>query len=125
MEEMNNTTLDIIQESTPQTNKVIESYQKWFNIFPEIPSFLAIALSVIFLGWGIIAPSIFTVELETVTYYGLLKQESFFSAMLLWWLIGAIVTALTYCITKLSLCYPILHIYYLKSINEKSNNTKQ
>ena len=125
MEEKNNLKTEATQDTNAQTNEVISSYQKWFGIFPQIPSFLTIALVVIFFAWGFIDPSMFCTEIDSVKYYGIFMKESFLSATLLWWFIGAIVCTLTYCITKLSLSYAVLHIYYLKSIEESLKKNEQ
>jgi len=93
--------------------EIVKSNEKWFKFFVHLPKIVAISLAVLFFIWSIVDPAVFDWYGD---YYGIMYIGSFFGAMVIWWLIGAVMSALSYAITKLACSYKILHIYYLKDI---------
>jgi hypothetical protein len=84
--------------------QIIENNEKWFSFFAYLPRVITIILGIlVFLG-GIISSSLDVSPLVV-------------------WLVGGIVCAIVYCALKLTLCYQILNIYYLKEI-EKNTRKK-
>lgn len=81
--------------------------EKWFKFFVYLPKITAIVMSIIFFIFGIL----------DVAELSILETDA---AIIIWWLIGAVVSALAYVLLKLSCSYKILHIYLLKKI-EKNN----
>lgn len=118
MQEDNYVETDTLEQEMSMTDEILSSYQKWFNLLPKIPAISTIILALLFLAIGIIDSSS-CVEVAYTKYYGIFKSESFVVEMAIWWLIALFVCTVTYCFTKILLSYKVLHIYYLKSIQEK------
>ena len=90
------------QPSTTNNKQIIEENEKYFSFYTKFPKILTIVLAVIFFILGIVVA---TIEYE-------------FGGMIGLWLLGAVVCAITYVLSKLTLSYKVLHIYYLKDIRE-------
>ena len=52
--------------------------------------------------------------------YGVMGMNTFFGAMLVWWIIGAVMTVINYFVYKLILAPSILKMFYLKKISLNS-----
>lgn len=115
-----------------ERKSVIESNEKWFKFFVKLPMILTIVSALFYFVWGIVDPAIFQVSKADIYsgnyylapkndyYYGIMGLETYFGAMLVWWIIGAVVSVITYACTKLAVSYKILHIYYLHDIKESN-----
>ena len=106
------------QPSTTNTKQIIEENEKYFSFYTKFPKILTIVLAVIFFIWRIVDPSVSGGSYYDDDYGMLIETGSFFGTMIIWWLIGAVVCAITYVVSKLTLSYKVLHIYYLKDIKE-------
>lgn len=84
-----------------QDDIIIDEYNNWFNFYFKLPLILTILIGVACFVLGIVFADLFD------------------GAIIVFWLVGAVVSALTYFITKISLSAIILNIYYLKSIDAK------
>lgn len=111
-----------------EDENVIEDNEKWFKFYVKFPTIISVLTAVIFFLWGIIDPA--TIQFETVKYvgaeivkdklYGLMAMNTFFGAMIVWWIIGAIVCAINFFLYKIILAPIILNIFYLKNINSNT-----
>lgn len=105
---------------------IIENNENWFKFFVYLPLILAGITMFSFFVWGIVDPAVFKVKIyfgdywdsTSVTTYGIMRFDTFFGAMIVWWLIGAISSVITYVVAKLSLSYKVLHIYQLQELRE-------
>jgi len=104
---------------------VITSNEKWFKFFVYLPKILTIITAVLVFVWSIVDPAVFQYKMYVGYYssrydilYGVMRLDTFFGAMIIWWAIGAVACILTYIFTKIMLSYSILHIYYLRDIRE-------
>ena len=113
--------------------EIINENEKFFKFYVYLPMIIAIVTAVFFFIWSIVDPAVFNYSIpkyysdyyDDFVYqevYGIMGVSSFFGAMIIWWLIGAVVTTLNYFVYKLVLTPVILHIYYLKSINSNSED---
>ena len=101
-----------------ERKEIIAENEKYFSFFTKLPKILTIALAVIFFIWSIVDPAVFQSSYLS-SNYGIMQLNTFFGAMIIWWLIGAVVCVATYFLSKLAVSYKILHIYYLQEIKEK------
>ena len=107
---------------------VIEENQTWFRIFIKLPLIMATALAIIFFIWGIVDPSAIQIkvpefngsEIVETTRYGIMQTQTSVGATMLWWLIGAVASAINYFVLKIFLSPIILNVCYLKMIKEKT-----
>ena len=105
--------------------EIIETNERSFNIYVYLPTIIAIVTAGLFFLWGIIDPAINTGYGRY--WYGLFKTDTFLGSVVLWWIIGAVVTALNYFIYKIILAPTVLNIYYLAEIiknTKKSDENK-
>ena len=86
--------------------KIIDKNEKWFSFFVYLPQIVISILGLLVFIGG------FSV-LENAGIAGLVA----------FWFVGGIVCVIVYCGLKLTLCYQILNIYYLKEI-EKNTRKK-
>ena len=100
--------------------EIVETNKKSFNFYVYLPTVIAIITAILFFLWGIIDPSIN--QSRNGYWYGLLGTETFLGSVVLWWIIGAVVTVLNYFIYKIILAPSVLKIYYLAEIIK---NTKK
>lgn len=105
---------------TYDENEFLENQQKWFDYFKYVPKIVFWIIVVFFFIFGIVDASSGTPG-KYSEYYGVFKLPSSFVVWLIWQIIGIVQATISYAALKLSLCYKILHIYYLKQINEKLN----
>ena len=73
--------------------------KKWFDIFKKLPLIFTLGLALLFFVMGIV--------------WGVEDEPG---VLLLVWIIGAIVCAITYFVYKVVLSYVVLHISYLEEI---------
>jgi hypothetical protein len=128
-EEMNNQVEQVATESVAKAvanEEIIKDHEKWFDFFVKLPKILTIVTAVLMFVWSIVDPSVFYYDggWGESSSYGVMQCQTFFGAMIIWWIIGAIDCALTYAITKLCVSYSVLHIYYLKDIRREIMNKK-
>ncbi len=111
--------------STTQTekNKSTKAFfkienEKWFKFYEKLPMFLLCVLATLCFIWSIIDVSVFQYGYYSKSY-GVMRLDSAFVALLIWWVIGAILSFVTYIVAKIVCSYKILVIKYLKKISEK------
>ena len=86
---------------------IIRENEKWFYFFVMFPEIVL----------GILGLFVFILGIANIINSG-------FIFGVLVWVIGAVLTAVIYMITKISLSHRVLSIYYLKEIANKSNIEK-
>ena len=102
--------MNLIQLNLTQSDEtIIEQNEKWFKYYLYLPIIAAILVGLCAFIWSF---------LDAFEFW-LLDTDTEFGTLLIWWAIGAIIATLTYIITKLSLSYKVLHIYYLKEIKQQ------
>ena len=78
---------------------------------------------ILFFIWGIVDPSVFVYGKYSYNrYYGVMHFETWFSAFMIWQLIGWALATLFYVSIKLRLAPMIVQIETLKEINENTKN---
>lgn len=119
--------------------EIINQNEKLFKVYVYLPLIIAISTAVLFFIWSIVDPAVFNYEVidsynnyyyyySYKTVYGVMSMDTFFGAMIIWWVIGAITTVLNYFVYKLILAPSILRMFYLKKISlntEEILNTKK
>lgn len=98
----------------PKTkDEIIAENEIYFKFYLLLPILTTVVVALGFFILGI---------LDGITWQGyLINVEN----PIVWWLIGAVNSLITYYVTKLALSAKILHIYYLKDIREKLNEKEQ
>ena len=94
-----------------QDKYIIDSFMGWFNIYIYLPTILTVATGLLFFIFSII---------DIAVLKGIMGIESEFLSLLVWWIIGAIVCAIEYCLSKISCSHKIIQIYLLKKISAQS-----
>ena len=102
--------------------EIIETNERSFNVYAYLPTIIAIIIAILFFLWGIIDPAINRLPHR---WYGLFRTDTFLGAVVLWWIIGAVVTALNYFIYKIILAPTVLNIYYLAEIIKNTKKTDE
>ena len=106
MEEQNNVST---QTNKPKTTKdIIEENSSYFNFYQKAPTVFTIISAIIFLSASIGIAVVY----ENAGYF-------FLSAI-----IGAVICFIEYLLFKLAFSYIILHISYLKLIEENTRRDK-
>ena len=110
--------------------EIIKENEKLFKLYVYLPVIIAISTAVLFFIWSIVDPAVFNYSVPDgydyyygYTYtsvYGVMGMNTFFGAMLVWWIIGAIMTVMNYFVYKLILAPSILKMFYLKKISLNS-----
>lgn len=98
-----------MEQKNFENEEVLKENQKYFNFYLVLPKIVAIVLAVLFGLAG----------------FGAASEDGGFGMLLVTWILGAGVCALTYYVMKLSLSYNILHICYLKKIAEKGEEKQE
>ena len=93
-----------------QTKEIIRENEERFDTFIKLPAIIAVITGILFFFLGIIIAA-------AGSGY---DEEGSAGAMLMWWIIGAILTALNYYISKIALSPMILKVLYLREICENS-----
>ena len=92
------------EQKKPLTDdEIAANNESWFKFFVYVPKIVAIFMAIFFFIFGIVDAS------EGVAF-------DFDGALIVWWLIGAVVSIMAYVVSKLALSYKILHIYLLKKL---------
>lgn len=110
---------------------IVAENEKWFKFYVKFPLIMAIAVGLIFFIWGIVDPASFQLTTFETSYgygsepvenklYGIMGLETFFGAMIVWWIIGAVLSVGSYFFYKIILAPTILNIFYLKIISQNS-----
>lgn len=97
-----------MDEQKMEQDEKIASNEKWFGFYENLPAIATIILGIVFFIGG-----------ASVAVTGGA------GAVLLMWLIGAIVCGLVYAGLKIIYSYHILHIYYLKEILKNQENKEE
>ncbi len=96
---------------------------KFFKFYAKMPMILAIVTMALFFIWGIIDPIVFKDYVSSgfsfirgKTYYGMMRLKSGFLCWLIWVLIGAVCSVITYLLGRVLYSYKLLHIIYLQKL---------
>ena len=100
-----------MEEKNFENEEVLKENQKYFNFYLVLPKIVTIVVAVLFALVGCIGAG--------------MGGEGAFIGLLVTWILGAGICALTYYLMKVSLSYNVLHIYYLKKIAEKSEDKQE
>ena len=92
-----------------EDQNVIEENEKMFNIYRKLPQIIGLIMLGVCFILGIVFSSVF-------------REEIF---LLIFWLSGIVVFAISFYLFKLLLSYKILHIYYMKQIISKIDNLEK
>lgn len=104
----------------------IEKNEKFFKSYVKIPLIIAIIIGVAFFIWGLVDATTF----QEIVYkkingknvkimlYGFLKVESRIGAVIIWWLMGAVVSIGSYFLLKILFSPKILSVLYLRKIKQ-------
>ena len=84
---------------------IIENNEKWFKFFVYLPLISAGIVGLTFVVLGFVS-----------------CVNDGFGTLLAYWGIGVILSVITYVVTKLSLSYKVLHIYYLQELRETNQD---
>jgi len=96
-------------------DKIDSGYKTFYNYYKKLPKYLAILLSTLIFIWSIVDVSVF----QSGYYYGVMMLESAFVAMLIWWLIGAVLVILTWFFSKVCISATVVRTDAILEINEK------
>jgi len=118
-EQMQKTSMEAEVNHQKANDKVIAKNEKWFKVYHKLPLISAIVVMALVFIWSIVDVSVFHSGYSPV-YYGVMRIPNAFLPMLIWWTIGAFTAAVTYFIVKFATCYMILHIEYLKKIEQNT-----
>ncbi len=97
-------------------DQIINENQKWFKIYRIAPEIISITLMVLSFIWSIVDVATFQFYNG---YYGIMSIRSAFGALLIWWIIGAVLSISAYFVSKIKISAKILEIQYLNKISEK------
>ena len=100
--------------------EVVNENEKFFKFYVYLPLIIALITAASFLIWGIVDPIVFQ-HRDWGSYfskydyvYGVMEMDTFFGAMIVWWIIGIVATVMNYFTYKIILSPMILKILYLK-----------
>lgn len=116
-------------------DKIINpNYKKFYGIYKKLPGILAITIAVLYFIWSIIDVAVFSYEYtdrfgNVEGEYGVMGLHSWFFALLIWWIIGAINAFFTWFFsvlivsTKVTIADSVIEINNkLSRINTSTNN---
>ncbi len=102
--------------------EVVNENEKFFKFYVYLPLIIALITAASFLIWGIVDPIVFQ-HRDWGSYfskydyvYGVMEMDTFFGAMIVWWIIGIVATVMNYFTYKIILSPMILKILYLKKL---------
>ena len=90
-------------------------YAKRYETYRNLPAISSIILGVLVLIWSIVDVATF----GSYYSYGIMRLESAGMALFIWWAIGAVLCALTYYLTSLSIAPTIVRTDAVLEINKK------
>ena len=79
------------------------NYEKFYALYKKLPSIASIVLAALVFIWSIIDVSIFSPHYYYYgNYYGIMRLDSAFLVLIIWWAIGAVLTLLTWFFSSLT-----------------------
>ena len=104
----------------------IKSNEKWFKLYVKLPLIVTIIIGLAFFAWGIIDITNYqeivfkrygdTFVKETI--YGCFKISTRIGAALIWWIIGSVVSVISFFGLKAIVSPKILSVLYLRKIKK-------
>lgn len=102
-------------------------YNKFYKIYKKLPKILAVVVALLMWVWSIIDVTVFNYYsgsyYHTVTYYGVMRLGSRFLALIIWWLIGAVLAFATYFFSAMHVSAIVLRTDAVLEINAKVKET--
>lgn len=102
-------------------------YNKFYKIYKKLPKILAVVVALLMWIWSIIDVTCFIYQsnsyYSTVIYYGVMRFTSRFPALLIWWLIGAVLAFATYFFSAMHVSAIVLRTDAVLEINAKVKET--
>ncbi len=98
------------------------NYDKFYRIFKKLPKILAIITAALVFIWSIVDVAVFSYY-GYDTYYGVMRLESCFLVLLIWWLIGAVLAYATYFFAALPVAATVVRTDAVLEINAKVKET--
>ncbi len=96
-------------------DETISKNSKWFKGFTILPLIVTIVIASFFFVFGIVMGA----TIPTYDYYGSPVFNG--GSMLLFWVIGAVAAAISYCLLKVVCSFFILNITYLRKLCASTN----
>lgn len=90
--------------SCEKQNEGGDWYEKMYGFYKKLPKILAIVIAVLFFIWSIVDVSVFV----NGSYYGVMLLPSPLLGMLIWWLIGALISYCSYLISSIVISPTVL-----------------
>lgn len=109
---------DFFEKLTREPN-----YKIFYKIYKKLPKILAVVVALLMWIWSIIDVTCFIYQsnsyYSTVIYYGVMRFTSRFPALLIWWLIGAVLAFATYFFSAMHVSAIVLRTDAVLEINAK------
>lgn len=100
------------------------NYDKFYRIFKKIPKILAIVVAALVFIWSIVDVAVFSYSgYYYQPYYGVMHLPSWFLALFIWWIIGAVLALLTYFFSALPVSATVVRTDAVLEINAKVKET--
>lgn len=113
---------DFFEKLTREPN-----YKIFYKIYKKLPKILAVVVALLMWIWSIIDVTCFIYQsnsyYSTVIYYGVMRFTSRFPALLIWWLIGAVLAFATYFFSAMHVSAIVLRTDAVLEINAKVKET--
>lgn len=96
------------------------NYDKFYRIFKKIPKILAIVVAALVFIWSIVDVAVFSYSgYYYQPYYGVMHLPSWFLALFIWWIIGAVLALLTYFFSALPVSATVVRTDAMLELKEK------
>lgn len=106
-------------------NKLLNpDYKKFYNLYKKLPGILAIVIAALFFIWSIVDLAAFSYVSDyypQYNSYGIMDLDSGLLVLLIWWVIGAIVTSCTWFFSVLVVSATVARTDAIIAINEKTH----
>jgi len=103
-------------------------YSYYYEEYKKIPMYIAILNALAFFAWSIIDVCVFQVTSYDSVKYGILGIESAFLEILVWWIIGAIITLLNFFLATIFMSPTVMRtdsLIYLENQKRKEARDKR
>lgn len=121
--------LNYEKQNTDENNDFFEkltrepNYKIFYKIYKKLPKILAVVVALLMWIWSIIDVTCFIYQSDsyysTVIYYGVMRFTSRFPALLIWWLIGAVLAFATYFFSAMHVSAIVLRTDAMLELKEK------